>query len=86
MKNFDFSKIQTFLEVLKPYSKKYNLDEFSLALLLALNENCDISNALKEEYSDNLIKLQFAQRVEKGLKITGKGSIVAKSIAIGIEK
>ena len=86
MKNFDFNKIINLLEDVKPYAKKYNLDEISLCLLLALNENVDISNALKDEFSDNLIRLQFAQKVEKGLKITGKGSIVAKSIAMSIEK
>ena len=86
MKNFDFGKIITLLEQLKPYAKKYNLDENSLCLLLALNENVDISNVLKNEFSEKLIRLQFAENVEKGLKITGKGSIVAKSIAIGIEK
>lgn len=86
MKNFDFNKIITLLESLKPFAKKYNLDENSLCLLLALNENVDISSALKSEFSENLIRLQFAELDENCLKITGKGSIVAKSIAMNLEK
>lgn len=81
-----FKSITELCESFEPVAKRNNISSPAILLLYALNRDSDLSFLAKEEYVNQLINFGFAKKEGAGLKITGKGAILAKSLEVTASK
>lgn len=79
-------KIKPLSEYLNIFSKKHGISSQAIILLYAMSNDIDLTDFFKESFYDELIKAVFIEQNSFGFRLTGKGSIIAKSIEIAIEK
>ncbi len=81
-----FKDLKLLCDELEPFAKRNKISAFAAVMLIALNENADLSMFFKEDYQNELITNGFAELFEEKLTITGKGAIFVKSLNIVVQK
>lgn len=82
MNNFKefFQKFSLLTNAIVPNCKRVGISPESAVFLVALSNEVDLSHFIKDEFKSQLLKAGFLEEKNSLLKITGKGSIFAKSL------
>ena len=81
-----FQKFSLLKEAFEPNCKRADISPESAIFLIALHYGTDLSHFFKDEYKTELEKVGFITENNFEIKLTGKGSIFAKSLEPTLKK